>query len=78
MRAHLKNVYASLSLSLLSAALGSYVHLYTNLLRGGGILYALLGLGLAMGLHFTPDNGKNRGKRMGMLLGFAFLSGKKS
>merc|ERR1712117_274700 len=31
--------------------------------------------GLVMGLHFTPDNGKNRGQRTAMLLGFAFLSG---
>ncbi len=38
-------------------------------------MWSLLGLGLAMGLHFTPDNGKNRGQRMAMLLGFAFLSG---
>merc|ERR1711962_174279 len=27
------------------------------------------------GLFMTPDNGKNRGMRMGMLLGFAFLTG---
>ena len=30
-------------------------------------------LGLALGLHFTPDNGKNRGQRMAMLLGFGNL-----
>ena len=32
-------------------------------------------MGLALGLHFTPDNGKNRGQRMAMLLGFGFLTG---
>ncbi|XP_059089322.1 probable Bax inhibitor 1 isoform X1 [Tigriopus californicus] len=74
-RTHLKSVYASLALSILSAAGGAYIHMFTNLLRGGGILFSLVGLGLAMGLHFTPDNGKNRNQRMAMLLGFAFLSG---
>merc|ERR1712133_181832 len=38
-------------------------------------MFSLLGLGLALGLFMTPDNGKNRGMRMGMLLGFAFLTG---
>ena len=75
LRTHLKNVYATLALSIMSASVGAYVHLFTNLLRGGGILFALIGAGLAMGLHFTPDNGKNRGQRLSMLLGFAFLSG---
>ena len=30
------------------------------MLRGGGIVFSLLGAGLALGLFFTPDNGKNR------------------
>ena len=75
MRHHLKQVYFSLSLSIASAAAGAYVHLFTDLLKGGGLLFGLLGLGLAFGLRLTPDNGKNRGQRMGMLLGFAFLTG---
>jgi len=74
-RSHLKNVYASLTMSVLSATAGAYVHLFTDMLRGGGLGFSLLGFGLAMGLHFTPDNGKNRGQRLSMLLGFAFLSG---
>jgi len=74
-RAHLKNVYASLTMSILSATLGAYVHLATNLLRGGGILFSLLGAGLAFGLYFTQDNGKNRTTRLAMLLGFGFLTG---
>ena len=37
--------------------------------------FALLGAALAFGLFFTPDNGKNRGMRLSMLLGFAFFSG---
>eukprot|EP00088_Acartia_fossae_P038112 TRINITY_DN3940_c0_g1_i5.p1 TRINITY_DN3940_c0_g1~~TRINITY_DN3940_c0_g1_i5.p1 ORF type:complete len:263 (+),score=78.02 TRINITY_DN3940_c0_g1_i5:81-791(+) len=74
-RKHLKNVYATLTMSIMSAAVGSYVHLYTNLLQGGGILFSLLGLGLAIGLYAYPDNGKNRTTRFGMMLGFAFLTG---
>lgn len=74
-RSHLKNVYACLAMSVLSASSAAYVHLFTDLLRGGGIGYALLGFGLAMGLHMTPDNGKNRLQRLAMLLGFAFVSG---
>lgn len=74
-RAHLKNVYATLTMSIMSATVGAYVHLFTELLRGGGLLFSLLGAGLALGLFFTPDNGKNRSTRMGMLLGFAFLTG---
>ena len=40
-----------------------------------GLLGALASMGLVLGLHFTPDNGKNKGQRTAMLLGFAFLSG---
>lgn len=74
-RNHLKSVYACLTMSILSAAAGAYTHMFTNLLQGGGIGFALLGAGLAFGLFFTPDNGKNRGLRLSMLLGFAFFSG---
>jgi len=59
----------------MSAAAGAYVHLFTNLLSGGGILYALLSMGLVMGLMATPDNGKNRSTRIGLLLAFAFFTG---
>merc|ERR1719431_1263158 len=45
------------------------------MLQGGGLLFSLMGAGLALGLFMTPDNGKNRSMRMGMLLGFAFLTG---
>lgn len=75
LRSHLKNVYASLTLSLMSCAVGAFVHLYTDWLQGGGLLFGLLALGLGMGLHMTPDNGKNRSSRMALLLGFAFLTG---
>ena len=68
-RSHLKNVYACLTMSVLSAAAGAYVHLFTDLLRGGGLIMGLVSFGLAIGLHMTPDNGKNRGQRLAMLLG---------
>jgi FtsH-binding integral membrane protein len=74
-RSHLKNVYATLTMSIMTAALGSYVHLYTNFLQGGGFLFSMLGVGLAIGLYAYPDNGKNRSTRFGMMLGFAFLTG---
>lgn len=74
-RSHLKNVYATLTMSIMASATGAYVHMFTDLLRGGGIVFSLLGAGLALGLFFTPDNGKNRTVRLGMLLGFAFLTG---
>jgi len=62
-------------MTIVSASAGAYTHLFTNLLRGGGLLYGLLGMGLALGLYATPDNGKNRPTRMALLLGFAFFSG---
>jgi len=74
-RSHLKSVYACLTMSIMSATAGAYTHLFTNLLRGGGILYALLSMGLVMGLMATPDNGKNRSTRMGLLLAFSFFTG---
>ena len=75
MRSHLKNVYATLTMSVMAASAGAYVHLFTSLLQGGGLLFSLLGAGLALGLFMTPDNGKNRGMRISMLMGFAFLTG---
>ena len=75
MRTHLKNVYASLTMTVLASTAGAYVHLCTDLLTGGGFLYSLLAAGLAIGLFMTPDNGKNRGTRMAMLMGFGFLTG---
>jgi FtsH-binding integral membrane protein len=74
-RSHLKNVYATLTLAVMAAATGAYVHMFTDLLQGGGILLLLVGLGLVFGLYSTPDTGKNRANRLGMLMGFAFLTG---
>ncbi|GLH11284.1 Bax inhibitor 1 [Gryllus bimaculatus] len=73
-RQHLKNVYACLTLSTISAGVGAYVHIFTELLSAG--LFAVIAaLGLVTALVATPDNGKNRKLRLGYLLGFAFFSG---
>ena len=76
MRSHLKNVYVYLTMSVLAATAGAYLHMVNALFWNFGLLGALASIGLVMGLHFTPDNGKNKGQRTAMLLGFAFLSGK--
>ncbi|XP_063226154.1 bax inhibitor 1 [Bacillus rossius redtenbacheri] len=73
-RQHLKNVYACLTVSLLGASAGAYVHMYTELLSAG-LLTMLGSVGLLVALMCTPDTGKNRGLRVAYLLGFAFLTG---
>lgn len=79
LRSHLKNVYSSLTLSVLAAAGGASTVLLSPrsslFSAGGGGFWGLLAFGLAMALHFTPDNGKNWKNRMALLLGFAFFSG---
>lgn len=75
MRAHLKNVYACLTLSSMAAAMGAYVHMYT-VIASAGLLTMLGAFGCLIALMATPDNGKNTQLRIGFLLGFAFFSGK--
>lgn len=73
-RAHLKNVYACLTMSTIAAAAGAYVHMYTDLMSAG-LLTVIAAVGFLFALMSTPDNGKNRQMRVGFLLGFAFFSG---
>jgi len=73
-RDHLKNVYGCLTLSTISAGVGAYIHMYTELLSAG-LLTVLGSLGLLIALMVTPDNGKNSGLRMGYLFGFSFFAG---
>jgi len=73
-KSHLKQVYGTMSLALLAAALGAYVHLFTNLLSGG-LLSGLASLGFGLALYSTPDHAKSRDKRMAYLMGFAACSG---
>ena len=77
MQKHLKNVYSAVSISTLMAGAGSAVHLYSGLLSGG-LLSSLASLGLFAALMFTPDDGKNTAKRLGLLSGFAFCTGQSS
>jgi len=78
-RSHLKNVYSSLTLSVLTAAGGAGTVLLSPrsalFSQFGGGVWGLVALGLAMALHMTQDNGKNWMNRMALLLGFAFFSG---
>ncbi|CAH1100987.1 unnamed protein product [Psylliodes chrysocephalus] len=73
-RQHLKNVYACLTMSTMAAAIGSAVHLYTNI--QAGFLSAIGALVFFFLLMSTPDdNGKGLTTRVGYLLGFTFLTG---
>lgn len=73
-RTHLKNVYACLSISTVAAAVGAYVHMYTDVLSAG-LLTVIAAVGFLFALMSTPDTGKNRRLRISFLLGFAFFSG---
>ncbi|KAH7637759.1 bax inhibitor-like protein [Dermatophagoides farinae] len=73
---HLKKVYSTLAISVLSASIGGYVHLYTSLSNViGGFLNFIFMTGLLIALYSTPDNGKNQPLRLNYLLGFSFFSG---
>jgi len=73
-KTHLKNVYSTVAMALLAAALGGYVHVYTSILSGG--LMSTLGtLGFGIALFASRDDEKNRNTRMGYLMGFAGCSG---
>ncbi|BES95085.1 Bax inhibitor [Nesidiocoris tenuis] len=74
LKQHLKNVYACVMLSLMSAAVGAYVDMFTNFMSNS-ILTLLAPLGLLTALHYTKDNGKNTFMRLSLLLGFAFFTG---
>ncbi|EDO45792.1 predicted protein [Nematostella vectensis] len=73
-RHHLKNVYSCLAASMMAAAVGSSVHLFTSILKGG-FLSGIASLGLLIALAVTPNNGKNQSKRFGILMGFALCCG---
>ncbi|XP_013146388.1 PREDICTED: probable Bax inhibitor 1 [Papilio polytes] len=72
-RQHLKNVYATLMMTCVSATVGVFVDIYTSF--QAGFLSTILGVGLMLMLIATPDNGKNTKLRLGYLLGFGLTSG---
>lgn len=74
MKQHLKQVYQTLALATFVAGLGSYVHLFTDIMSGG-LMASLGALGFGIALLSSHDNGKNSQKRMGYLMGFAFCTG---
>lgn len=73
-QAHLKNVYATLSLCLLVASFGAYVHLFTDIMQAG-FLSAIGALAMILLLVMTPHQPENQMKRLCFLGGFAFLTG---
>eukprot|EP01120_Amphizonella_sp_Union-15-10_P004010 TRINITY_DN1449_c0_g1_i4.p1 TRINITY_DN1449_c0_g1~~TRINITY_DN1449_c0_g1_i4.p1 ORF type:complete len:240 (-),score=32.33 TRINITY_DN1449_c0_g1_i4:88-807(-) len=71
-RTHLLWVYTTLVALLVVASLGSFVHLFRPF---GGIVTALVGLGLISYLSLIPHNSSNVVKRLGVLLSFGFFEG---
>lgn len=73
-KVHLKQVYSTLALATFAAGVGSYLHLFTNILSGG-FLAAIGAMGFGLMLTATQDDGKNTQKRLSYLLGFAACTG---
>ncbi|NXW54219.1 BI1 inhibitor, partial [Eurystomus gularis] len=71
---HLKKVYASFALCMFVAAAGAYVNMVTHLFQFS-LLTGLGALGLMVWLTATPHSRETEQKRLGMLAGFAFLTG---
>ncbi|NXH40418.1 BI1 inhibitor, partial [Dicaeum eximium] len=70
---HLKRVYGSFALCMFVAAAGAYVNVVTHLFQFG-LLTGLGALGLMVWLTATPHSRETEQKRLGMLVGFAFLT----
>uniref|UniRef100_A0A8V0ZRB1 Transmembrane BAX inhibitor motif containing 6 n=1 Tax=Gallus gallus TaxID=9031 RepID=A0A8V0ZRB1_CHICK len=71
---HLKRVYGSFALCMLLAAVGAYVNVVTHLFQFS-LLSGLGSLGLMVWLTATPHSRETEQQRLGMLAGFAFLTG---
>nr|XP_005308457.3 bax inhibitor 1 [Chrysemys picta bellii] len=71
---HLKRVYASFALCMFVAATGAYINVVTHLLRFS-LLSGLGSLALLIWLMATPHSRETEQKRLGILAGFAFLTG---
>ncbi|NXK97647.1 BI1 inhibitor, partial [Formicarius rufipectus] len=72
---HLKRVYGSFALCMFVAAAGAYVNMVTHLFQFG-FLTGLGALGLMVWLTATPHSRETEQKRLGMLVAFAFLTGR--
>ncbi|KAM8794160.1 bax inhibitor 1 [Eudromia elegans] len=71
---HLKRVYGSFALCMFVAAAGAYVNAVTRLFQFS-LLTGLAALALMVWLTATPHSRDTERKRLGMLAGFAFLTG---
>lgn len=71
---HLKNVYTCLMLCMLSAGAGAYLNL-TMAFGQGGLLTAIVSLGLMLWLASTPHVKENQTKRLSILAAFAGTCG---
>ncbi|NXI94265.1 BI1 inhibitor, partial [Psophia crepitans] len=72
---HLKRVYASFALCMFVAATGAYINVVTRFFQFS-FLTGLGALGLMIWLTATPHSRETEQKRLGMLAGFAFLTGR--
>ncbi|NWZ70655.1 BI1 inhibitor, partial [Acrocephalus arundinaceus] len=70
---HLKRVYGSFAICMFVAAAGAYINVVTHLFQFG-LLTGLGALGLMVWLTATPHSRETEQKRLGMLVGFAFLT----
>jgi len=73
-QAHLRTVYATLAIGLLSAAIGASVHLFTDLLHAN-FLTGILSMVLLFALYATPHTEANHTTRFVYFLGFTSLAG---
>ncbi|KAJ6216880.1 hypothetical protein RDWZM_008037 [Blomia tropicalis] len=75
-KTHLKNVYSTLTASVLSASLGAYLHLFTNLSSIiGPFLQLIATIGFTLALSFSTPDAKNQNKRFGYMLAVGLFSG---
>ncbi|PVD39307.1 hypothetical protein C0Q70_01936 [Pomacea canaliculata] len=70
---HLQNVYATLGIGMLSAAVGAYVHLFTEILQAG-LLTTIAAICLLIWLASTRHAKENLNMRMAIFTGFTFCS----
>ncbi|XP_054752045.1 probable Bax inhibitor 1 [Lytechinus pictus] len=73
-QSHLKRVYSCLAMCMMAAAVGSYVNAVLHILQGQ-FLTTIATLGLFFWLRSIPQTVENQGKRLSILLGFAFCVG---
>jgi FtsH-binding integral membrane protein len=73
-KVHLKNVYATMGLALLSCAAGGFIEMFSAISLAG-LLSTIGGVAVMLWLLMTPHNADNLPLRFSLLMGFSFLSG---